>query len=184
MTARCLTFSVPLLQLLQRVQEMRFIVDCLCAIASSKTQEAYAEGSALELPPVLQKDIAGLLDMSRLSCVGKDTRAAAWFYLWRDIMTHGIRLGVVHSRLCEVVTRVDVFLCAGHSFGAATCVQACVQDSRLKACVAHDAWLFPLSNSVASGGVPCPTLFINADTFDMLWEEGSRYQPSTLNPQP
>jgi hypothetical protein len=90
--------SVPSLQLLQRVQEVRFIVDCLYAIASSTTQESYTEGSRFELPPVLQKDIAGLLDMSRLSCVGKEPRAAPLFYFWRDIVTRGMRFGVVYSR--------------------------------------------------------------------------------------
>jgi len=83
----------------------------------------------------------------------------------------------IPAHLASVVGRLDMskLSVVGHSFGAATSITACQQDERFKACVAHDAWLFPLSESVATGALRVPTLFLNADTFEMLWpEEGNK----------
>lgn len=76
---------------------------------------------------------------------------------------------------------MDRLSAVGHSFGASTCITVCKQDERFKACVAHDAWLFPLSGEMMQATLRVPTLFLTADTFDMLWpEEGKKVLDSFL----
>mmetsp|Transcript_616 Transcript_616/g.1427 ORF Transcript_616/g.1427 Transcript_616/m.1427 type:complete len:446 (-) Transcript_616:46-1383(-) len=66
-------------------------------------------------------------------------------------------------------------LCAvGHSFGGATAIEACSEDDRFAACIAHDAWLFPLSEPTLHLSLKVPTLLLLADTFDMLWPTTGR----------
>ena len=67
--------------------------------------------------------------------------------------------------------RLDLsrLVCMGHSFGALTSICAATEDARFKACVAHDAWLFPAGEDMAQSRLRVPTLFLLGDTFDMLW---------------
>ncbi|EKX51989.1 hypothetical protein GUITHDRAFT_102603 [Guillardia theta CCMP2712] len=64
---------------------------------------------------------------------------------------------------------VDHIGVMGHSFGASTAVASSFEDVRIKACIAHDAWLFPLSLETIRAVPRVPTLFLTADTFDYLW---------------
>jgi hypothetical protein len=49
----------------------------------------------------------------------------------------------------------------GHSFGAATCITACMADSRFKACVCHDVWLFPLSEVLIETAISCVAMLLS-----------------------
>jgi len=73
-------------QLLLRVSEMLFVADCIETLSKGG---AAREGWSHPLPPCLEGELAGAVDMAKLSC-------------------------------------------CGHSFGGATCVQACVRDPRFK----------------------------------------------------
>jgi len=67
----------------------------------------------------------------------------------------------------------------GHSFGACTILKTSFVDSRFKACVLHDSWLFPLDEKTAHSALTCPTLFLNSSTFDNIWPtEGAKVQKS------
>ena len=52
---------------------------------------------------------------------------------------------------------------AGHSFGGATTLLTLAEDTRFKAGIALDAWLFPVKDMSLSDTVKQPILFINTE---------------------
>ena len=76
----------------------------------------------------------------------------------KDILKH-----LLHS-----IDKCRVYA-TGHSFGACTVMTTCSQDSRFKACIALDPWMFPLPDNDEWVDRPFPLLVINSYTFQ--WAE-------------
>lgn len=54
---------------------------------------------------------------------------------------------------------MNSIIAMGHSFGAATALMATQSDSRIKACVLHDPWMFPLSAITLCRGITDVPIF-------------------------
>eukprot|EP00743_Colponemidia_sp_Colp-15_P005641 GILK01006065.1.p1 GENE.GILK01006065.1~~GILK01006065.1.p1 ORF type:complete len:455 (-),score=64.98 GILK01006065.1:109-1473(-) len=61
--------------------------------------------------------------------------------------------------------QMDKVSIVGHSFGAATAIEAAFDEPRFNTCTAMDPWLFPISSKVMEEGLSVPLLVINTDRF-------------------
>lgn len=64
----------------------------------------------------------------------------------------------------------------GHSFGGATCINACNKDTRLKAAIGLDAWVTTLNPKIKNEGVDVPVLLLQAEKFlreEYFWSKNN-----------
>ncbi|XP_003387647.1 PREDICTED: platelet-activating factor acetylhydrolase-like isoform X1 [Amphimedon queenslandica] len=78
----------------------------------------------------------------------------------------------LNNILSQFKGRINTELAAvgGHSFGAATSVQALDEDPRFKCGLLFDIWMLPLGPEIFSTGVTKPVIFINSRAFTE-WKE-------------
>ena len=92
----------------------------------------------------------------------------------KDVQNEYRKEDVVHSAVqpsspnliqFKGVMNVSQPIMSGHSFGGATTLLTLAEDTRFKAGIALDAWLFPIKDLNLSASVKQPILFINTESF-------------------